>query len=75
MNIDETIDFATLISLCICVFGWVLILITIPIVFINSSMAVMTFIAGMIIMVVGALLCFTIEPIFRLVYRYLLKKD
>ena len=75
MNIDDTIDYSTLISLCICLFGWVLILGTIPIIFINSKLASMMFVLGMIIMVIGTLLTFIIEPIFRLVYRYLLKKD
>lgn len=75
MNIDDIIDFSTFLSIAISMFGWILILLTVPMVFINSGMAQIMFISGMIIMVVGVLMTFMVEPLFRLVYRYLLKKN
>lgn len=75
MSIDDTIDFATLTSLCICIFGWILILATIPMIFINLKISEIMFISGIVVMSIGMLMALIIEPIFRLVYKYLSKKD
>jgi hypothetical protein len=75
MNIDDIIDFSTFMSIAIAIFGWILILLTIPMVFINSGLAQLMFISGMVIMVVGTLMTFMVEPLFRLIYRYLLKRN
>jgi len=75
MSIDDTIDFATFISIIICLFGWVLILGSIPLYFINSPLSAVVAVVGIVIMCIGVLMAFIIEPVFRVVYRYLSKKD
>lgn len=75
MNIDDIIDLSTWVSICICAIGWILIIITIPLLFINLQLAQVLFVSGVIIMVVGVLMGLVLEPMFRLVYNYLSKKD
>lgn len=75
MKIDDTIDIATMVSLCVCVFGWIMILLTVPLFFVNSGLANIFALSGLTLMVIGAGMTLMIEPIFRLVYKYLSKKD
>lgn len=75
MNIDDIIDYSTWVSICICAIGWILILITIPLLFFKLELAQVLFVSGIVIMVVGMLMGLVLEPVFRLVYKYLSKKD
>jgi len=75
MNIDDIIDYSTWTSICICIIGWILILITIPLLFFKLELAQVLFVSGMVIMVVGMFMGLVLEPMFRLVYKYLSKKD
>lgn len=75
MSIDDIIDYSTWVSVCICIIGWILILLTIPILFLNLELAQVLFVAGIVIMVVGMFMGLALEPVFRLVYKYLSKRD
>jgi len=75
MKIDDIIDYSTMISIMICLIGWIILLGSLLVLIINVELATIFFVIGMIIMVVGFLMTMLIEPIFRLVYRYLLSKD
>ena len=75
MKIDDIIDYSTMISIIICLIGWIILLGSLLVLIINVELATILFVTGMIIMVVGFLMTMLIEPIFRLVYRYLLSKD
>jgi cytochrome bd-type quinol oxidase subunit 1 len=48
---------------------------SIPLYFINSPLSAVVAVVGMVIMCIGVLMAFIIEPVFRVVYRYISKKD